>query len=268
MEALRQHALLATMNVGLGRVMYLASPETWRLRFVQTSGPDSHIEDLHRRFWGQVVRWAVGSDLPAGGKFVKFGTNQHSYVGGEPVVMTARVLKEDFTPLQGQTFKVQARAKDAPGNAPQIEATMVEAPAEGPGIYRATLSLPAGNFDLSLRGSEVERLLAADSDPKQRSLSIEVQPNATVEDRDVNADPQRMASIAKAGGGVALDGPYFDVLASHLPVVSHTDVQVTQAGLFSNPADVRTSYAHWAFFAIFVVLITAEWVLRKRGGLV
>jgi hypothetical protein len=270
MEALRQHALLSTMNVGLGRVMYLASPETWRLRFVQTSGPDAHIEDLHRRFWGQVVRWAVGSDLPAGGKFVKFGTNKHSYIGGEPVVVTARALKDDFTPVQGQTFKVQARPSDARSGGPAIEATMVEAPAEGPGIYRATLSLPAGSFDLTLHGGEIERLLAADTtaDAKQRSLQIDVQPNAMVEDRDVNADPQRMSAIAKAGAGIALDGPYFDVLATHLPVVSHTDVQVTQAGLFSNPNDPRTSYAHWAFFAIFVVLITAEWVLRKRGGLV
>lgn len=270
MEALRRHALLSTMNVGLGRVMYLASPETWRLRFVQTSGPDAHIEDLHRRFWGQVVRWAVGSDLPAGGKFVKFGANKHTYIGGEPVLVTARALKDDFTPLQGQPFKVQARRSGGNASGPTIEATMIESPAEGPGIYRGTLALPAGSFELSLAGGEIERLLAADttSDPKQRMLRIEVQPNATVEDRDVNADPVRLSAIARAGGGVALDGPYFDVLAGHVPVVSHTEVQITQAGLFSNPDDPRTSYAHWAFFGTFVLLITAEWVLRKRGGLV
>lgn len=270
MEALRQHALLSTMNVGLGRVMYLASPQTWRLRFVQTSGPDAHIEDLHRRFWGQVVRWAVGSDLPAGGKFVRFGANKHAYIGGEPVVVTARVLKEDFTPLQGEPFKVQARQSNGSAGGPTIEANMIESPAEGPGIYRGTLVLPAGSFELSLNGGQVQRLLAADttSDPKQRTLRIEVQPNATVEDRDVNADPQRLSAIARAGRGVALDGAYFDVLAGHLPVINHTDVQVTRAGLFSNPDDPRTGYAHWAFFAVFVVLITVEWVLRKRGGLV
>jgi hypothetical protein len=263
-----QHALLATMNVGLGRVMYLASDQTWRLRYVQTPGADSHIEDLHRRFWGQAIRWAVGNDLAAGGKFVKFGANKHSYIGGEPVVITARVLKEDFTPMTGQSFKIVANKKGV-GSA-SGEATMVEASSEGAGIYRGTMTLPAGSYGLSVRGGDPERLLASDTtvDPAQKILQIDVLPDATVEDRDVNADPQRMAAIAKAGSGVAMDGAYFDVLANHLPVIDHTDVQVVQAGLFSNPADPRTQYAHWAFFAIFAVLITAEWVLRKRGGLV
>ena len=266
-ERLRRHALLATMNVGLGRVMYLAAAQMWRLRYVQIPGNDSHIEDLHRRFWGQVVRWAVGNDLPAGGKFVKFGTNKHSYIGGEPVTITARALKEDFTPMEGQPFKIFATRK---GGAQAGEASMVEAPAEGAGIYRGTLTLPAGTYTLSVHGGEPERLLESDKtvDAAQKTLQIEVQPDATVEDRDVNADPEKMASIAKAGSGIALDGPYFDVLASHLPVIDHTETQVVQAGLFSNPADVRTRYAHWGFFALFVVLISAEWILRKRGGLV
>lgn len=267
-ERLRQRALLATMNVGLGRVLYLAAPQTWRMRYVQTPGNDSHIEDLHRRFWGQVIRWAAGNDLPAGGKFVRFGANKHNYIGGEPVVVTARVSKEDFTPLTGGSFKIIAERK---GGGPAAgEANMVEAPSEGPGIYRGTMTLPAGSYSLSIHGGEPERLLASDSsvDSAQKTLQIDVQPDATVEDRDVNADPQKMASIAKAGSGVAMDGPYFDVLANHLPVVDHTETQIEQAGLFSNPDDPRTQAAHWAFFALFVILITAEWILRKRGGLV
>ncbi|HSU68355.1 MAG TPA: hypothetical protein VLJ39_15860 [Tepidisphaeraceae bacterium] len=266
-ERTRQHALLATMNVGLGRVMYLAAGQTWRLRYVQVAGNDSHIEDLHRRFWGQVVRWAAGNDLPAGGKFVKFGANKHSYIGGEPVVITARVLKEDFTPMDGQSFKIFANRKSGG----QVgEATMIEAPAEGAGIYRGTMTLPAGDYSLSVHGGDPERLLATDNsvDAGQKTLQIDVQPDATVEDRDVNADPEKMATIAKAGSGIALDGPYFDVLASHLPVIDHTETQISQAGLFSSPNDVRTQYAHWAFFAIFILLISAEWILRKRGGLV
>ena len=270
LQALRQRALLATTNVGLGRVMYLASPESWRFRYVQTSGPDSHVEDLHRRFWGQVVRWAVGSDLPAGNKLVKFGTNKHNYIGGEPVVVTARVMKEDYSPMQGQSFKIIASRKGAPAGASAGEATMAEASSEGAGIYRGTMTLPAGSYVLAIRGGEPERMLASDSslDPKQKTLEIEVQPNATQEDRDVNTDPQQMAAIARAGDGVALDGPFFDVMGNHLPVVDRTQTVILQAGLFSSPNNPRTYWAHWIFFGIFVLLITAEWVLRKRGGLV
>ncbi len=65
-----------------------------------------------------------------------------------------------------------------------------------------------------------------------------------------------------------MDGSYFDVLANRLPVIDHTQVQIVQAGLFTNPDDPRTRTAHWICFAVFVILITAEWILRKRGGLV
>jgi hypothetical protein len=266
-ETTREHALLATMNVGLGRAMYLASPQTWRLRYVQTPGSDSHIEDVHRRFWGQVVRWAAGNDLAAGGKFVKFGTNKHSYIGGESIVVTARVLNEDFSPSQNDSFTMVAIAKDGSRAG---EATMVPAPSEGAGIYRGSMTLPAGSYTLSLNGGQAGRLLAADTtvDPAQKTLNIEVAPNAMVEDRNVNADPEKMAAIAAAGSGVAMDGAYFDVLAAHLPVVDRTETQVTRAGLFSDPNDRRTQLVHWAFFAFFILLITTEWILRKRYGLV
>lgn len=265
LQRLRSRALLATMNFGLGRVMYLAGPETWRLRYVEPPGADPRVEDLHRRFWGQAIRWAVGSELPAGGKFVRFGADKHSYVGGEPIIVTARVLDQDFTPLQGQTIRTVATRKDG---SVAGEAAMVHVPAEGAGAYRGTLYLPPGAYRLGLRGAQVERLLAADSEPFQKTIEIEVQPDAIVEDRDVNTDYPRMAAIARAGEGVALDGPYFDALAEALPVVDRIDVTVNQAGLFSNPDDVRTRYAHWAFFGLFVALITTEWVLRKRGGLI
>ena len=45
--------------------MYLASNPPFWLR--QVFG-----NNAHDRFWGQVLRWAVASDLPAGGKFVRF----------------------------------------------------------------------------------------------------------------------------------------------------------------------------------------------------
>ncbi len=194
----RRHALLSSMNAGLGRVLYLASPQTWRFRYVQTPGDDSHIEDAHRRFWGQVVRWAVGNDLPAGGRFVRFGAEKRNYIGGEPIVLTARVLGENFSPLAGDSFKIVAERED---HSPAGETSMTEAPSEGAGIYRGSMTLPAGLFYLRVSGGQAERLLNADNtvEAAQKTLRIEVSPNATLEDRDVNADPQHMESIATGG---------------------------------------------------------------------
>ncbi len=95
-------AALATMNVGSGKVMYLAGDATWRLR--QVGG-----QNLHERFWGQVIRWVVSDELPAGGQFVSFGSDKPRYVGGEAAVVTARIRNIHLAPLGGQQVKVVAR---------------------------------------------------------------------------------------------------------------------------------------------------------------
>jgi len=132
------------------------------------------------------------------------------------------------------------------------------------------MTLPSGNYTLSVNGGKAEQLLSSDNtvDAAQKTLGIEVQPNAMVEDRDVNADPQTMASIAHSGSGIAMDGAYFDVLASHLPVVDRTENADRSSRIIQRPERCPNTNRHWAFFAVFIILLTAEWILRKRGGLV
>ena len=96
LAAPRRKALLCTASYGLGQVMYLASDQTWRLR--QVNG-----QNLQDQFWGQVVRWAAGSDLPAGGKLVRFGTDKPRYAEGEQATVTARVLAGTATALTSRS---------------------------------------------------------------------------------------------------------------------------------------------------------------------
>jgi hypothetical protein len=258
----RDRALLATASVGMGRVMYLASDSTWRMRQVSGQNP-------HERFWGQVIRWVVGNELPAGGKLLRFGTDKPRYVAGEPVVVTARLTGEDFAPLRGQ--KLKAVAKPAgPGDArAAAEAEMSELP-DAPGYYRATIGgLSAGSVEVSLEGEPVQRLLDTEQvSPAQRKLALDVQSQLTVEQRNINADRAAMARLAEAGGGIALEGPYADVLAEHLPKLNYETERVEQYGLFADPNDPRTRTTHWLFLALFAAVATAEWVIRKAVGLV
>jgi hypothetical protein len=265
----RQRALIATMPVGLGRVMYLSSDSTWRMR--QVDGVN-----LHEKFWGQVIRWVVQSDLPAGGKFVRFGASKPRYVYGDPVVVTIRVAKEDFTPLTGQTFKVVAKGvmpKDpvtgqVEGGPVLATADAVEAP-ESPGVYRATLSgIKPGGLEISLRGAAVEKLLNSDPVATQKTLLVDVLTGTDREMRNVNADRNTLSRLAQAGNGIAVDAAYADVLAQHVPNLEKPLVTVQQIGLFADPENPYTRKAHWAFLVVFVTLITSEWILRKVGGLV
>jgi hypothetical protein len=153
-----KQALLATMRYGSGRVMYLASPETWRLRYVQL--PDGTVHDLHRQFWGQTIRWA-------------------SATSGDD-----------------ETVRI-----------------------------------------------------------------------ATPEDRNLNADPSRLAAIAKAGDGLAFDADNFAALSSKLPRTDHVRTVESRIGFFTPEPNWQSRAVHWIAFAIFVALITIEWILRKREGM-
>lgn len=254
----RDRALLCTMSVGMGRVMYLASDSTWRMRQVGGQNP-------HERFWGQVIRWVVDNELPAGGKLVRFGTDKPRYVAGERVVVTARLLGDDFAPLAGQKVKVVARGDEAKEIA---QAGLSELP-DAPGYYRATLGgLPAGRVELSLQGEAAERLLAADPAVTQKSLSVDVQSQLSVEQRNVNADRATMRRIGEAGGGVCLEGPYADILAAHVPKLNYATERVEQVGMFTAPTERYASLSHWLFLTAFIVLASAEWIIRKAAGLV
>jgi hypothetical protein len=258
-SAARDRTLLCTMSVGMGRVMYLASDSTWRMRQVSGQNP-------HERFWGQVIRWVVDNELPAGGKLVRFGTDKPRYVAGDNVVVTARLLGEDFAPLAGQKLKVVARGPDA--GKVVAQADLAELP-DASGYYRATLGgLPAGRVELSLQGDAVDQLLAKDATATQKTLTVDVQSQLSVEQRNVNADRATLARVAEAAGGACLDGPYADVLASHVPRLNYQTERVEQVGLFTAPGDRYARLSHWAFLVAFVVLAGTEWVIRKAAGLV
>jgi hypothetical protein len=131
--------------------------------------------------------------------------------------------------------------------------------------------LGAGRVELSLAGREVEERLAADPNVVAKTLSIDVMPHRDDERANVNADPAALARIAEAGGGVAVAAPDRVVLVTPVRSAESSTGSpqiIEQAGLFGDRRRTGTWMTHWAFLAIFVGLLTCEWVIRKRAGLV
>jgi hypothetical protein len=225
-----------------------------------------------------VIRWAAGNELPAGGKRLRFGTDKPVYTEGDSLIVTARIINLDLTPLSGQTIEVVVRpdaslaatepASPATTQRDLATAKLVEVPGS-PGLYRATLSnLSAGTMELSLRGADADALLADVADLRQKSIALSIHPKLTIEQRDLNTDKPRLAEIAKAGSGIALDGPYASTLARYIPRPSIEQTTIEQFGFFGDPQNRYTRLTHWIFLGVFCVLITTEWIIRKSAGLV
>ena len=267
-QAARRSALLTTMSVGSGRVMYLASNQLWRLRYVH----GYNVEDI---FLGQLLRWASGSQLPAGGKFVRFGTNHSSYNQGRKVLVQARILNDQLLPETGVHFQAMATAIAAKSNktsgatTPEaFSAAMV--PQTGvPGYYSGRITgLPPGRYRITLKGSGVNRRMLNDPTATVRSLNIRVKSTGDLEMINTTSDPEAMRQIARAGDGIALPGPFADILARYMPPVKQVIKIPESTSLFAHPHSASTFWLHVLFMLLFIALLTTEWLLRKSAGMV
>lgn len=267
-QSSRHRALLASMSAGAGRVLYLASDQTWRLRYVRG-------QDVQNNFWSQVMRWAAGSELPAGGKYVRFGTDKSVYTFGQTVHIRAKVLGLDLLPDSHKTFRAVARrVASAATTQSQAQASlrqdspMLHTP-NAPGFYYGNLAgLQPGRYSISLHGAGIAHQLKNDPTAVVRHLIIRVRPQQNLELADLSSNPAAMRRIALAGGGLMTPGPYANMLARRLPKLSQTLKIPQQAGLFLHPRSGWTKFLHYLLLTLFAGLITLEWVLRKRAGLI
>ena len=268
LQAARRRALLTTMSVGSGRVMYLASNQLWRLRYVR----GYNVEDV---FLGQLLRWASGSQLPAGGRFVRFGTNHSSYDQGRKVMVQARVLDDRLLPESNLHFQAVATAIAATSQPTATSAlptifTAPMMPQSGvPGYYNGLITgLPPGSYRITLKGAGVNSRMLNDPTATVRSLTIRVKSAGNLEMLDTTSDPAAMQRIANTGGGIALPGPFADILADDMPPVKQILTFPESTSLFAHPHSRSTFWLHVLFMLLFITLLTAEWLIRKSAGMI
>jgi len=245
-EFQRQHALISHHNVATGRVMFLGTDRTWRLRY--------RIGDTyHHRFWGQVLRWATANKLPAGTQTVKIGTDRTRYAPGGTIGVTARIAQEDFTPIVGrEDVAVNVYAGDTKVMAKTLE--FVEGSA---GMYQGNLgALPTGTYRVELDAPVAEPILT-----RQNAESVEtefsVDPATPAEQAELAPDRGLLSRLASLTGGTVAEPPRAERALEGLGPVTEVEIE-------------RHEYVLWdslPMLLLIVAVATAEWLLRKKVGL-
>ncbi|MBR1921486.1 MAG: VWA domain-containing protein [Kiritimatiellae bacterium] len=244
-----RNALVVAGARGKGRVLMLMTDSMWRLR--SKSG-----DQLHHRFWGQIMRWGAGEKLRNGNLYVRIGTDQLRYGAGETVKVFARFLDEKHNGIEGLEPRFLVRTPDS-GNRVQTFSARKRPDSNGlyeceihgcvsPGVYTVNLECQKA---LELLGRRYPRELAT-----KFSVVTTKQP---AEEVDITATRNHVERVAAATGGKVLSPTEYVALK-------------TDFGGGSRRLSDRVEFHLWSLpplFLAIIALLTAEWILRKRSSL-
>jgi hypothetical protein len=245
-----RHALLCWQPAGRGRVVFLASPATYRLRFLRG-------DRLHYRFWGQLLRWAIASDLAAGTQLVNIRTDRPDYRSGDRVEVVVRLRDETGNPVPDAATEAVAVAEDGSRTAVPLQPDATD-----PGRYTGAFDrLPTGIYRVEPAGTEVARLLATaakeTNSDAAATASFTVRAPLNRELLDTRSDRALARQIADATGGQVLP----PTAVGEILDLTDFDPIITES------TEVVPLWVQWKFLWIVFGCLFSEWGLRKRFGL-
>ena len=236
------HVLMASTFYPAGRTMYIGFDSTWLWRRFYG---DRYTE----RFWRSAIRYVALNKLRRTNKRFELLTDKSVYDIHEPIRLSARIKDVDFNPIRDETFLVHLAGED--GRETEIDLTNVD-PEEG--LFRGTIytGLP-GNYQVWLEdpdGRETGRL-------SPKSFLVEV-PRHEWENPVLSRDTLTDLSAATRG-------EYFGL--HELPDALATIEGEIREKRTGEPrrAELWSSYPA---LLVFLAILCAEWILRKRYNLV
>lgn len=233
--------LLVTRQFGAGIAFYLATDETWKWRYDASQA-------AHQEFWSQLINLVASVPLSAQNDFAELDTGIPSYKLGEEVPIRAKLRTSSGDPNGEQ----QVFAKLTNENGEEFELLLREAP-DRPGSYSIQArDLQAGNYSVELRSASFPN-----SGPKLESrFSVLAEENQEYEILTQDEDVLQLAS--RLTGGQYFTFNQRDELVDALTPISNFKIDRQSKPLWDT--------AFW--FVAAMLLISIDWLLRKRMGLV
>jgi hypothetical protein len=173
---------------------------------------------------------------------------RETFAGTESVSFTGQVYNESLNPVDDASVQVDVRAPDGTRYPYRMNAV-------GNGRYVLDMgTLPEGRYEYTAAATREGDSLGTD----QGQFAVG---SLTLEFRDTRADAALMRQIAQRSGGSFFTSDQTDQLPVRLARSdSFSPVTVT--------SERETRLWHLSFFlAVIIILLAAEWTLRKRRGM-
>lgn len=226
---------------GKGRVAALAGQGIWRWIFVARSSASG--SPVAEPFLRQTVRWLME---PSTQDRFQVVAARKVFQSGEQVEFEARLRDAVYEPLSGARGEIVIRDEEG-----RPVRTLPLIPTPRIGEYEArTEPLAPGAYRFEARISP------ADDGQQIREGRFWIEPTG-VEVFRTWSDPRGLEAVARASGGGVGDPEDLPELRRLIKDTRRRTQDVRQAEIWN----------HWILFASFVLLLGAEWFLRRRRGL-
>jgi hypothetical protein len=228
--------LVAVQRYGQGRSMVFTGEASWRWRMQLPSS-----DRTYELFWRQAVRW-----LASGAPDRVMVAAPSGVSPGSAADVSVDVRADDYTPVGDAQVSIRVIAPG--GQVQEARATLIDSQMgryssefrfDEPGVYRISTSVARGGQKV---GMGDRRVLVGGAD---------------LEMADPRLNEEVLRRIAIASGGTYLRASESGRLASLLAAAQAEP---------SPPELVELWHNVWIFFAV-IMLLTAEWMLRRRWGL-
>ncbi len=231
--------LLVAHTYGAGRAMAFAADSTWRWWM-------QGFDNEHKRFWRQIVLWLARKDQSIEGN-VWVRLERRQFAPAERVEFTVGAQAATGEPLRDARFEARLIGPD--GTDQPLD--LVRQDAEMQGSIRDAKA--AGDYAIEVTAMHDGQPLGS---ARARFLVFE----QDLELDNPGADVVTMQSLASLTGGESL-------APEELPALIRRLATETEDLLVERETK-RSLWDTWSTFLLLVGLLSAEWFLRKRWGLV
>jgi len=231
--------VICMQYVGAGKVLFHATDETYRWR--------KRVGDLYfARYWLQTIRYLSRSKLSGQGRSATLSTDRRQYTRGEAVRLRVRFADERLAPEEDNGVTVVVEQRGHKTQRIQLQRTgagrgyfegVIESPSEGD--YHAWIAIP----EMEGKAPAVDFAVAAPAGEFER----------------VQMDRTALEKAAKQTAGHFYTFESARRLLKDLPAGRQVPIE-------SLPP--KPLWNRWPVLLLFLMLVTAEWILRKVGGMV
>ncbi|QDV08581.1 hypothetical protein Poly30_41340 [Planctomycetes bacterium Poly30] len=258
-QVLLRHSTISTANPGerdpllvvgyypSGRTMFLGIEASYRWR-------NRYGYRYYEAFWRNALRWLALGRMRSGDRRFELEALRSEYDISERVTLEARVLDEDFRPSDQPSQEIVIAGPDG-----EPENLVLAGVTNRPGLYRGTYQPERpGRYTAKIDSGASASGSASSSTGRVSTEFMVTLPSR--ESADPSPDPEGLARLAGATGGVALTIDTADEIAQAFPPDQERREPVS--------SQLDDAWDRWATLLLALGILGVEWILRKKAELV